>query len=29
MVDQGSEFCNRSFKEWLEDNGVEMYSTCD
>ena len=27
MVDQGSEFYNSSFKKWLEDNDIEMYST--
>ena len=26
-VDTGSEFCNRSMKSWLQDNGIEMYST--
>ena len=26
-VDQGSEFYNNSFKKWLKDNGIEMYST--
>ena len=26
-VDQGSEFYNNSFKEWLKDNGIELYST--
>ena len=25
-VDQGSEFYNNSFKKWLKDNGIEMYS---
>ena len=25
-VDKGSEFYNRFFKKWLEDNDVEMYS---
>ena len=25
-VDQGSEFYNNSFKKWLEDNNIEMYS---
>ena len=24
--DKGSEFCNNSFKKWLKDNDVEMYS---
>ena len=27
MVDQGSEFYNNSFKKWLKDNNIEMYST--
>ena len=26
-VDQGSEFCGRSFKKRLEENDIEMYST--
>ena len=26
-VDQGSEFCNNSFKKWLKDNDMSMYST--
>ena len=26
-VDQGSEFYNSSFKKWLEDNDIKMYST--
>ena len=26
-VDQGSEFYNNSFKKWLKDNGISMYST--
>ena len=26
-VDKVSEFYNNSFKEWLGDNGIEMYST--
>ena len=26
-VDQGSEFYNKSFKKWLEDNDIKMYST--
>ena len=26
-VDQGSEFYNNSFKKWLKDNHIEMYST--
>ena len=25
-VDKGSEFQNSSFKEWLKDNDIEMYS---
>ena len=25
-VDKGSEFYNRFFKKWLENNNVEMYS---
>ena len=25
-VDKGSEFCNSSFKKWLKDNDVEIYS---
>ena len=25
-VDKGSEFYNRSFKKWLKDNDIEMYS---
>ena len=25
-VDKGSEFCNSSFKKWLKDNDIEMYS---
>ena len=25
-VDKGSEFYNNSFKKWLEDNDIEMYS---
>ena len=28
-VDQGSEFYNSSFKKWLEDNDMKMYSTYD
>ena len=27
QVDKGSEFYNNSFKKWLKDNDVEMYST--
>ena len=27
MVDQGSEFCNNSFKDFLKMNNVEIYST--
>ena len=26
-VDKGSEFHNSSFKKWLQDNGIVMYST--
>ena len=26
-VDQGSEVYNNSFKKWLRDNDIEMYST--
>ena len=26
-VDNGSEFYNKSFKKWLNDNNIEMYST--
>ena len=26
-VDKGSEFCNNSFKKWLQDNDIAMYST--
>ena len=26
-VDQGSEFCNNSFKDFLKKNNIEMYST--
>ena len=26
-VDKGSEFYNNSFKKWLQDNDLEMYST--
>ena len=26
-VDKGSEFYNISFKNWLQDNNIEMYST--
>ena len=26
-VFQGSEFYNSSFKKWLKDNGIKMYST--
>ena len=26
-VDKGSGFYNSSFKKWLKDNGIEMYST--
>ena len=28
-VDKGSEFYNVSFKKWLKDNDIEMYSTHD
>ena len=27
MVDQGSEFYNSTFKKWLKDNDISMYST--
>ena len=27
MVDKGSEFYNTSFKKWLQDNDIVMYST--
>ena len=27
MVDQGSEFYNKVFKNWLKDEDIEMYST--
>ena len=26
MVDEGSQFYNNSFKKWLKDNDIEMYS---
>ena len=26
-VDQGCEFCNNSFKKWLEDNDIKTSST--
>ena len=26
-VDQGTEFYSNSFKKWLKDNDIEMYST--
>ena len=26
-VDNGSEFYNSSFKKWLKDNNIEIYST--
>ena len=26
-VDKGTEFYNNSFKKWLKDNDIEMYST--
>ena len=25
-VDKGSKFCNTSFKKWLKDNDIEMFS---
>ena len=25
-VDKGINFCNNSFKKWLKDNDIEMYS---
>ena len=25
-IDKGSEFCNNSFKKWLKDNDIEIYS---
>ena len=28
-VDQGSEFYNNSFKDFLKMNNIEMYSTCN
>ena len=28
-VDQGSEFYNQSFKDFLKINNIEMYSTCN
>ena len=28
-VDQGSEFYNKSFKDFLKINNIEMYSTCN
>ena len=28
-VDQGSKFCNNSFKGFLKINNIEMYSTCN
>ena len=28
-VDQGSEFYNNSFKDFLKTNNIEMYSTCN
>ena len=27
LVDKGSEFYNRSMKQWLEKTAIEMYST--
>ena len=26
-VDKGSKFCNNSFKKWLQENDIVMYST--
>ena len=26
-IDQGSEFCNKPFKDFLKINNIEMYST--
>ena len=26
-IDKGNEFSNNSFKKWLKDNDIEMYST--
>ena len=26
LVDKGSDFYNNSFKKWLKDNDIEMYS---
>ena len=26
LVDKGSEFCYKSFKKWIKDNDIEMYS---
>ena len=26
-VDKGSKFYNRAMKSWLQDNGIDMYST--
>ena len=28
-LDKGSAFYNNSFKKWLKDNDIEMYSTYD
>ena len=28
-VDQGSEFSNKSFKDFLKISNIEMYSTCN
>ena len=28
-VDQSSGFYSKSFKIWLEGNGIELYSTCN
>ena len=29
MVDKGSEFYSNSFKKWLQDNNIEIYSKHD
>ena len=26
-IDKGSKFYNRTMKSWLQDNGIDMYST--
>ena len=26
-VDQGSELCTKSYKKWIKENDIEMYST--